>query len=433
MVGESEALSLMTSSTTRVSPQATGDIFDAAQGKIHDHSNPFTDRLNQSKEVHHGSNEHYLHNNAGGNHIVGPFQLDASDAASESSYGTFSNLVRKNKVRASTDMPYDGGIIGDDSFDALESYVDTEDEDVCSLLESASTNSDKEVETQYQFAAQAFPLQPVITKPAPTSSQRHAIAEARRKSPSSNRASTAINFHRPLPLRSYESEASMFPTAGAQAKSGRNRAKSVTSIIASKRPATETMPPPAFPGLSSSQARSSTDYGKQNEYKTDDSHTKVSENVDQHSVSISQRSSRASTLAAFPIPPMDNPVGELPMLISRATSSPRGLHTIPSQHRLVSASLDDTYRAITKVNMVALLQRTRARGEQLHIVEWDKLTSFERAWREMNEVLLVTVYGRKDVVLADTDVAYIDCVARELCNVSDVPDDWIRCLFEVDV
>lgn len=50
----------------------------------------------------------------------------------------------------------------------------------------------------------------------------------------------------------------------------------------------------------------------------------------------------------------------------------------------------------------------------------------------MNEVLLVTIYGRKDVVLGETDVAYVDCIAREVRGASgeDVPTDWVRRIFE---
>ncbi|KAF2623006.1 hypothetical protein BU25DRAFT_425260 [Macroventuria anomochaeta] len=430
MARDTDTLSLLSSSTTKNLHRSTGDVFGAVQDKNQDCSNPFTDRLNNSEDKRHGTNERYMHNDAGAHHLLGPYQLDASDIASESSYGTFGSLVRKGKGRASTCVSYNGGIMGDDSFDALESYIGTEGEDDCSLLESASTISEQEAQTQYQFAVQAPPSQPIITGPVPTSSERCATAQARRKSQVPNPVSPAINFHRPLPLRSYESEATMFPTVGAQANSGRNRAKSVTSIIASKRPAMETMPLPPLPR--SSQAYDSPGHRGQENYKRDDSHTKISEQVDQYVASVSQRSSNASTLAAFPIPPMGNPVGELPMLVSRATSSPQALHTTPSQHPAAAASLEGTYRAITKVNMIAVLQRTRARGEQLQVIEWDKLTSFERAWREMNEVLLVTIYGKKDILLDDTDVAYIDCVARELRNDSTdfVFMDWVRRIFE---
>lgn len=427
---DNETRSLISMSTPNNSASSTSDIFDTTQGRDCAHSNSFTDRLNSSQDEHRGTNSRYMYNNADDNHQPGPFQLDVSDVASESSYGTFGSFVRKNIDRASSGMAYDGSIIGDDSFDALESYVGSEEEDECSLLESTSTISEHKVQTQYQYAVPAPSISPILGRTAPTPPQRRSTVDTRRKTQASAFNSPAVSFHRPLPLRSYESEASMFPTAGAHANSGRNRAKSVTSIIASRRYATETMHLPPLP--SSGQACSSSNIEDLMDCKRDGSHTKISEQLDQYVATISRRSSSASTLAAFPIPPMDNPVGELPMLVSRATSSPQAPYTTPSYPLLAPASLEDTYRAITKVNMVALLQRTRDRGKQLQVIEWNKLSSFERAWREMNEVLLVTIYGRKDVVLGETDVAYVDCIAREVRGASgeDVPTDWVRRIFE---
>ena len=429
MVGESETQPLVSPSINKDSVRSVGDIFGTVQGHENAHTNSFTDRLNSSEDRRHGTSEQYIYNSDDHNHR-GHYQLDASDVASESSCGTFSSLIRKNNTRGSIGSAYNGDIIRENSFDALESYVGTEDEDQCSLLESVSTTSEHQTQTQYQFAVQPPAPQPVITGPAPTPLQRRATAEARRKSQAPDENSPAINFHRPLPLRSYESEATIFPIAGTQVYPSRTRARSVTSIAASSRHATETMSLPPLP--CSSQIRSSPIGSCPSGFDRDNSHTKISERVDQYVGSISHRSSSASTLAAFPIPPMNNPVGELPMLVSRVASSTQALQTTSSQRPLSSVSLDDTYRAITKVNIIALLQRTRARGEGLQNIEWDKLSSFERAWREMNDILLVTVYGRKDVVLDETDVAYIDCIARELRSGSneDISPNWIRRIFE---
>ena len=82
--------------------------------------------------------------------------------------------------------------------------------------------------------------------------------------------------------------------------------------------------------------------------------------------------------------------------------------------------------------MSATLQRSRARGENLQIVEWDELPSFERAWRDKNKVLLVTIYGRKDVVLHKSDVDFIDCISNELLDDGNVPAGWVRRIFEAD-
>lgn len=433
MISDTETLSDVSSSATRELVRSTADVFGVTHGQDGSHNNPFTDRLHSSEDRRHGTNERCTYTDAGDHPYLGHFQLDASDVASESSYETSNSLVRRNKDRANSGLVYDSGLMGDDSFNALESYVGSEDEDERSLLESASTLSEEEDQTQYQYAGKAPCSDTVIAGPTPTSSQRRVVAQARRRSQIPNPASLAVNFHRPLPLRSYESEATMFPTASAQANPDRHRAKSVTSIIASTRSTTEAMPLPLPPPLSgASHAHDNPIDSYKRDYVRDESHTKISEHIERCVARISQRSSSASTLAAFPIPSMENPVGELPMLVSRATSPPQALHAAHSQRQVASASLEETYRAITKVHMTELLQRTRARGEQLQIIEWDKLSSFERAWREMNELLLVTIYGRKDVALSDNDVEYIDCITSELRSNSDESsiDDWVRRIFD---
>jgi hypothetical protein len=426
-----EDLSLLSSTTTMNPVRSTDDVFNVVQGQD-DPNNPFTDRLNSSEDRRHGTIERYMQNEAGDHHHPDFFQLDASDVASESSYGTFKSLVQKSRNLSNVGLAHDDGIIGEDSFDALESYMGSEDEDKSSLLDSASAISEHEIQTQYQYTVQSPISEPTIPGPATTPAQHHATVQARREPQVSNIALSAINFHRPLPLRSYESEAIMFPTASAQASSDRNRSKSVTSIVTSRRPAT--IPLPLL--LHSSQAYHSLINDDWENHKKHTSHTKISDHMQQCAASVLERSSSASTLAAFPIPPMDNPVGELPMLVSLATSPSPVLHVTLAQRPIASASIDETYRAITKVHMTDLLQRTRARAEQLQVIEWNKLSSFERAWREMNEVLLLTVYGKKDVVLSNTDVEYIDCVARELRG-GDLDDinsnDWVRQIFESPV
>jgi hypothetical protein len=42
------------------------------------------------------------------------------------------------------------------------------------------------------------------------------------------------------------------------------------------------------------------------------------------------------------------------------------------------------------------------------------MSAFERSWRELNEELLVGIYGRADTWLSAADVAYVDCVAIEM-------------------
>ncbi|KAJ4316707.1 hypothetical protein N0V94_005320 [Neodidymelliopsis sp. IMI 364377] len=373
-----------------------------------------------------GNKEHMY--SAFGDHQSAPFQLDVSDIASESSHDTFNGRVKKRESHTHVDGYHEGGFIGDDSFHALESYVGSDDEDERSLLESVSTVSEHEYQTHYEYANQSNDLRAVENDPTTQTGYR-TNTRACRKSHFVSPVSQPINFHRPLPLRSYESEATMFPTAGAQAKSSCDRSQSVTSVVASRRPATETMPLPSLP--QSNRAQKVRVEGNHPESCREDSHTKIFEQVE-HQGLLSQRSSSASTLAAFPIPPMNNPVGELPMLLSRVTSPPEGMDEATSHSVATSISHEDIYRAITTVNMASLLQRTRARGDQLQVIDWAKLSSFERAWREMNEIFISTIYGRKDVVLTDEDVEYIDCVVRVLRSGHDdiASSNWVRRMFE---
>ncbi|KAF3037948.1 hypothetical protein E8E12_005354 [Didymella heteroderae] len=410
--GGTEALGLSVTAA-KDSCRNRGGVFGAAHQRDSNRHNHFIDKLQSSEYRRYGTPGKYMYPDSDGRSL-GPYQLDASDIASESSDGTFKSLRRKNRNQPSTGTSYDVGIIGYESFDALDSYIGSEDEEKGSILESAS-NTSEEAPTPYQFAVQQSPSKSIIAGPVPSPSEHRAAADARRNTQPPSISAQGVNFHRPLPLRSYESEAIMFPTADAQTNSSIRRSKSVTSIIASRRPAIETMAVPCV--TNSLQARDS-----------------FEEQVDQEAASFSQRSSSASTLAAFPIPPMDNPVGQLPMLVSRAVSSPHSLRTTRSQHPVASASLEDTYRAIVQVAMDAVLQRTRSQAKGLPPVDWNRLTSFERAWREMNALLLVTIYGRTDAVLTETDIDYIDRVAEVLRNESADTEstNWVRRMFEAE-
>lgn len=409
--------------------RSKGDVFSAAPSTNHNYHGDFVNKLQSTDDRRYGNCSTSMYRNSG-DQALGPYQLDTSDLASESSYGTFADLVRKDRNPISTGTSLDRSIFGDESFDALESYIGSDDEDEDSFLESASKIGEEETQTQYLFAVQVPRPQSAIEDPVPSVSKHCTAAKVPRKLQASGLSSQAVNFHRALPLRSYESEAIMFPTAGAQAYSGRNRSKSVSSVVASRRPATEAMAVPRM--TDSTETRNSLDEIEREFYERNSFYAKISEQVNQDSVSVSQCCSSASTLAAFPIPPMNNPVGQLPMLVSRAISSPRSLRTTASQHPLASVSLEDTYRAIITVAMEGVLQRTRVRGEGLRTVDWNMLTSFERAWREMNRFLLETIYGRNDVVLDEVDVTYIDRISQELRNESNSFESnvWVRRIFD---
>jgi hypothetical protein len=147
-------------------------------------------------------------------------------------------------------------------------------------------------------------------------------------------------------------------------------------------------------------------------------------------------------LASFPIPPMANPVGNLPMLVSRTTlssaSTALSSARCPSAARLTLSdasaapvnALFEASRSARASRSVTrnILAQTRARGEMLPVIEWHSISPFERSWREQNEELLVAIYGRQDTWLSSADVAYVDCIEKEIRS---NPGHWVlECLRE---
>jgi hypothetical protein len=64
-------------------------------------------------------------------------------------------------------------------------------------------------------------------------------------------------------------------------------------------------------------------------------------------------------------------------------------------------------------------------------VNWETLPLFERAWRELNAQLLVSLYGAKEVVLEREDVEFVDSTSRRL-RAGAAPsksEDWTRGIF----
>ena len=90
-------------------------------------------------------------------------------------------------------------------------------------------------------------------------------------------------------------------------------------------------------------------------------------------------------------------------------------------------SVAETYRAMTKVHMIGLLKRTRSRGAQLPSVDWQSLSIPERVWREENSTILMSIYGRQDMVLNNHDIEYVNCVAQELrCDGDGISsNEWV--------
>ena len=60
------------------------------------------------------------------------------------------------------------------------------------------------------------------------------------------------------------------------------------------------------------------------------------------------------------------------------------------------------------------------------------LPSFERAWRTVNEQLLIAIYGRNDLELTELDITSVDRIAKELSdNVGQIAGyEWVGALFQ---
>ncbi|KAF1914308.1 hypothetical protein BDU57DRAFT_549510 [Ampelomyces quisqualis] len=282
-----------------------------------------------------------------------------------------------------------------DAFDTMHDYATSA---TTSILESASTaDSNQHQSTRYAYTM-PYPIDNTVDNYRGTAHLRTADLVRRAASMGCRPNRRAGQLHRPLPLRSYESEAHLHPTIGARGASTHARTLSAGNLIRSNRPAAlgveRAQDNSNQPGLD--RPRDSSTPGES------------------ESLFEPTQSSVATTLLNFPVPPMSNPVGLLPMHVSRATtarSSISSTNSAPPVGSLAAAIQSISYSA----NMVRnILHDTRARGEQLPSINWTNMSPFERSWRESNEELLVGIYGRVDTWLSTADVAFVDCVGTEL-------------------
>jgi hypothetical protein len=231
-----------------------------------------------------------------------------------------------------------------------------------------------------------------VPQSAPTPAQSRIAAQSRHATRVPNFGAKSV-FHRPLPLRSYESEAFLFPTARAQSSPHHNRAASLTT--------------------SPSRTHRPLDIGGLDEF---------SRRVGPSNLRIRNsptKNSRASTGAILKHDSMEslNPAQSPDVPDSAATTGP--------------GSLGHVYKAVTEAYIREALKRTRDRGAQLPIVDWQSLSSFEVAWRNANEQLLVAIYGQYDVTLTSADVTFVDRIANEMKNgVGQIAGyEWVGALF----
>lgn len=158
--------------------------------------------------------------------------------------------------------------------------------------------------------------------------------------------------------------------------------------------------------------------------------TETNDNIakDTHSQALSHTTGGASTydfdssLSKFPVPPTQNPVATLPMYLSRlklpsesGPSSSRALPTNPPSYPPPLPPTDVAARHQTaRENMRRKLRESQIYGSSLPDVNATSLSIFERTWRNVNEKLIVKIYGRKDVDLSEADVKYVEYIARQM-------------------
>jgi len=345
----------------------------------------------------------------------GRYELSASDVSSNEgvdsphsvSMGESANRQPESRDREANN---------DDDFETLHTYDGSTNSSVANSLSGATM-----AECQTRDAPQATTAY---------AEQRNA-RQARVRIQAPNTMPTTVMFHRPLPLRAFESEAHLFPTSRAQGASSHSRTKSAGSLVRASRPTTlviDRTPQTTasqlvdLPVRSSSLRANTTPLRPQSEATTRRTRLSDTESsididgiagmLDSTTAGTPRASSMAETIAGFPVPPMQNPVGALPMAVPRATAAAAAANQSMNPVALL-------YQAVRAVAGAAAtitnnIDHTRDLGDRLPAVNWSTMTAFERSWRSNNEELLIAIYGRMDVVLIDEDIEYIDLMAMEL-------------------
>jgi hypothetical protein len=425
----------------------TDDVFGIVSASSSSYSEPLTAiRLSGGERNSYNLARRYASTGHDAIQALGPYELDAYDASSNASDADGMLPLTANGEGAEIAR---GGQESADSCtgeasDATESYVGSEDE--MSLLESASASSKNRSPTRYSYASSgpppsyalpSLPSELVVPELAPAPSRRPTARRTRHKIQGPSLIMAAPKFHRPLPLRSYESEAHLYPTSRAQGASNHNRANSAGSMQGGGRPVSlavepmphhgEAIPLPVRSSSLRGQATTLPARSKSISTRTHSTHVEhlspiedCEEATERSMNAFPRPESLDSTIASFSLPPTKSTVGEILMYVSRA-STPMESITDP----IAKAG---AFRTFTKICIDDLLFQSRLRGLHLVILDWETLSPFEKSWREVNENLLVAIYGRKDTVLNDDDIQYLDSLAQELGASSTA--DWVRELFQ---
>ncbi|KAF2798980.1 hypothetical protein K505DRAFT_357062 [Melanomma pulvis-pyrius CBS 109.77] len=281
---------------------------------------------------------------------------------------------------------YESGPLNNDVFGSPSQYnpiseddAPTTDTTICPVGRNSAA------QIQYSLPSPRSRPHPLsfIPGPVPTLSERRAGVYSRRAAhvPSP----TASNFHRALPLRSYEMEAFLDPTFCVQSQVSPRRSNSTTTSPSREGRAVQ------IEGLSEMTRR----------------------------IGPSNLRPRATSVSARPVSQTSLAPSQAPTLADAPASS------TPSN------PLGAAYKSITSAYILELLQKTRARGAQLPSVRNRSLSLYDIAWREVNEDLIVAIYGRKDVELSQIEVDFVDRIAKEMKEGagSISGNEWIGQLF----
>ncbi|KAF1939021.1 hypothetical protein EJ02DRAFT_514147 [Clathrospora elynae] len=365
-----------------------------------------------------GYGERYASGSAYNEKNPGPYELDEEDASSDASYDT-DELQNVESGESDNESIAEQHAVRKNSFDALESYTGSSDD--LSLLETSSDVSDDDghVRAQYAYYEASSTTGFRIPIPTPELPRHHSDRQARHQTPQSPMANVT-SFHRPLPLRSYESEAHLYPTSRAQGASSHNRANSATeSIMQSSRPVS---------------------------YATDPVHNQATALTPRSSslapalVPVSDRSYTAarhvSNDVGYALPDFSLALRRFEELGSlaesrtqehlRSSSITSMLATFPEPPSAAHGSAPILHEQVTN-----LPQQSHPHVPSVPTVDWDTLSPFERAWRELNTQLLVSIYRTRDVQLNAEEVGFVDEISRRLRHdvAPSSAGDWARGIF----
>jgi hypothetical protein len=224
-----------------------------------------------------------------------------------------------------------------------------------------SNNRESTSLSQYTFPSREVSSLPFRPEPFSSNSKRQTAMQTCRERRSPNLAATS-HFHRPLPLRSYESDAYLYPTFRAQAQSRQRRPSSVNAS-------------PVRGGGSGTLGR-----------------------LDEDETTRRVREDR--TVSARP---------HISMAPSETPTLTDG-DLVPAP----PSPIADAFKSVTSAFIGQLLQKTREQGAQLPGVRNKSFSIRDTLWRNANGHLIIAIYGRKDIELSQTDRDFVDKIAKEM-------------------